>query len=70
MLMTVYLKTMYTVIFTINISKQLTQLITDPKPLRDDLKQPVLKEGLCAAQAGWTETANPVLAFWVLGSQV
>lgn len=44
--MTMYLKTMYIVIFTINISKQLTQLVTDPKPLRDDLKQPVLKEGL------------------------
>ena len=61
MLMTVYLKTMYTVIFIINISKQLTQLITDPKPLRDDLKQPVLKEGL-SVQPRLAELKLPILS--------
>lgn len=59
--MTMYLKTMYIVIFTINISKQLTQLVTDPKPLRDDIKQPVLKEGL-TVQPRLAELKLPLLS--------
>ena len=61
MLMTVYLKTMYTVIFTITISKQLTQIITDPKPLRDDLKQPVLRQDF-SVQSRLAELKLPILS--------
>jgi hypothetical protein len=41
------------------------QFITDPKPLQDDLKHPVLKKAShCAAQTDRTKIANPLgLAF-------